>query len=145
MKSACVPFCLSHAFFFRCPTLSFFSRFTFADGDVLAAWMVCPYSGGGTVDFQEFVGGLSAFSSRGGRDEKLRCMSGRVLSRPGKTVPKNGPPLFSLKTFCISCLQGLRYGSRWIHHEWGAVSRAQNDGGQKSKGSVMRFALSFTR
>lgn len=31
-------------------------------------------SGGGTVDFQEFVGGLSAFSSRGGREEKLRCM-----------------------------------------------------------------------
>ena len=30
-------------------------------------------SGGGTVDFQEFVGGLSAFSSRGGRDEKLQC------------------------------------------------------------------------
>lgn len=36
----------------------------------------CPiYSGGGTVDFQEFVGGLSAFSSRGEREEKLRCMS----------------------------------------------------------------------
>lgn len=33
------------------------------------------FSGGGTVDFQEFVGGLSAFSSRGGREEKLRCMS----------------------------------------------------------------------
>lgn len=32
-------------------------------------------SGGGTVDFQEFVGGLSAFSSRGGREEKLRCWS----------------------------------------------------------------------
>lgn len=30
-------------------------------------------SGSGTVDFQEFVGGLSAFSSKGGRDEKLRC------------------------------------------------------------------------
>lgn len=30
------------------------------------------YSGGGTVDFEEFVGGLSAFSSRGGREEKLR-------------------------------------------------------------------------
>lgn len=28
--------------------------------------------GGGTVDFQEFVGGLSAFSNRGGRDEKLK-------------------------------------------------------------------------
>jgi serine/threonine-protein phosphatase 2B regulatory subunit len=35
----------------------------------------CYYSGGGTVDFQEFVGGLSAFSSRGGREEKLRCWS----------------------------------------------------------------------
>jgi Ca2+-binding EF-hand superfamily protein len=32
-----------------------------------------PLSGGGTVDFQEFVGGLSAFSIRGGREEKLRC------------------------------------------------------------------------
>ena len=32
-------------------------------------------SGGGTVDFQEFVGGLSAFSSRGGREEKLKCKS----------------------------------------------------------------------
>lgn len=30
-------------------------------------------SGGGTVDFQEFVAGLSAFSNRGGRDEKLKC------------------------------------------------------------------------
>lgn len=30
-------------------------------------------SGGGTVDFQEFVAGLSAFSNRGERDEKLRC------------------------------------------------------------------------
>jgi len=28
--------------------------------------------GGGTVDFQEFVGGLSAFSSKGNRDDKLR-------------------------------------------------------------------------
>ena len=27
------------------------------------------------MDFQEFVGGLSAFSSRGGREEKLQCMS----------------------------------------------------------------------
>ena len=31
--------------------------------------------GGGDVDFQEFVGGLSAFSSRGGREEKLKCTS----------------------------------------------------------------------
>lgn len=32
-----------------------------------------PRSGSGSVDFQEFVGGLSAFSSKGGREEKLRC------------------------------------------------------------------------
>jgi hypothetical protein len=36
---------------------------------------VCFFSGGGTVDFQEFVGGLSAFSSKGAREEKLRCSS----------------------------------------------------------------------
>ena len=35
-------------------------------------------SGGGTVDFQEFVSGLSAFSSRGGREEKLRCAYSRL-------------------------------------------------------------------
>jgi len=28
--------------------------------------------GGGTVDFQEFVSGLSAFSSKGNKEEKLR-------------------------------------------------------------------------
>ena len=33
------------------------------------------YSGSGTVDFQEFVGALSAFSSKGGREEKMRCKS----------------------------------------------------------------------
>ncbi|KZS97914.1 calcium/calmodulin-dependent protein phosphatase [Sistotremastrum niveocremeum HHB9708] len=39
----------------------------------LASRMIAIFDedGGGTVDFQEFVGGLSAFSSRGGRDEKL--------------------------------------------------------------------------
>lgn len=31
------------------------------------------YSGSGTVDFEEFVSGLSAFSSKGGREEKMRC------------------------------------------------------------------------
>lgn len=31
--------------------------------------------GDGTVDFQEFIGGLSAFSSKGNKEEKLRCMT----------------------------------------------------------------------
>ncbi|KAF8632030.1 hypothetical protein AX17_004973 [Amanita inopinata Kibby_2008] len=40
----------------------------------LASRMIAIFDedGGGTVDFQEFVGGLSAFSSRGGREEKLK-------------------------------------------------------------------------
>lgn len=45
-------------------------------------------SGGGTVDFQEFVGGLSAFSSRGGREEKLRCTClGLSLRYPFPLIP----------------------------------------------------------
>lgn len=31
------------------------------------------HSGGGSVDFQEFVHGLSVFSSQGSREEKLHC------------------------------------------------------------------------
>jgi len=40
----------------------------------LASRMIAIFDedGGGTVDFQEFVGGLSAFSSRGAREDKLR-------------------------------------------------------------------------
>ncbi|KAF8121315.1 calcium calmodulin-dependent protein phosphatase [Boletus edulis] len=47
----------------------------------LASRMIAIFDedGGGTVDFQEFVGGLSAFSSRGGREEKLRCRLGRLF------------------------------------------------------------------
>lgn len=45
------------------------------------------FSGGGTVDFQEFVGGLSAFSSKGGREEKLHCTSPPVLALPSFLKP----------------------------------------------------------
>ncbi|EJU06478.1 EF-hand [Dacryopinax primogenitus] len=40
----------------------------------LASRMIAIFDedGGGTVDFQEFITGLSAFSGRGGREEKLR-------------------------------------------------------------------------
>lgn len=41
--------------------------------------MYFPCSGSGHVDFQDFVGGLSAFSSKGGREEKLRCKSVPLL------------------------------------------------------------------
>jgi len=43
----------------------------------LASRMIAIFDedGSGTVDFQEFIKGLSAFSSRGNQDEKLRCTS----------------------------------------------------------------------
>jgi Ca2+-binding EF-hand superfamily protein len=61
--------------------------------------LVVIFSGGGTVDFQEFVAGLSAFSSKGGREEKLKCLSQSflVFSHP------DNPP--------ISRFQSLRYRS----------------------------------
>ena len=31
--------------------------------------------GSGAVDFQEFIAGLSAFSSKGNKQEKLKCTS----------------------------------------------------------------------
>jgi len=41
----------------------------------LASRMIAIFDedGSGTVDFQEFIKGLSAFSSRGNQEEKLRC------------------------------------------------------------------------
>ena len=57
---------------YRVITLEFFTQ-----------CLVLDSSGGGTVDFQEFVGGLSAFSSRGGREEKLRCPSRPLHLCPG--------------------------------------------------------------
>lgn len=48
-------------------------RITFApSASTLHSTPLAIPSGSGSVDFQEFVGGLSAFSSKGGRDEKLR-------------------------------------------------------------------------
>jgi serine/threonine-protein phosphatase 2B regulatory subunit len=41
----------------------------------LASRMIAIFDddGSGTVDFQEFIAGLSAFSSKGNKEEKLRC------------------------------------------------------------------------
>jgi serine/threonine-protein phosphatase 2B regulatory subunit len=35
--------------------------------------------GDGSVDFQEFIAGLSAFSSKGNKQEKLKCTSPSLL------------------------------------------------------------------
>lgn len=67
------------------------------------------HSGGGTVDFQEFVGGLSAFSSRGGRDEKLRCK----LSLSGDQIDMSD--LYPLPAVPRSCFQSVRYRPRWFY------------------------------
>ena len=39
--------------------------------------MCADHSGGGSVDFQEFVHGLSVFSSQGSREEKMHCTCAR--------------------------------------------------------------------
>lgn len=75
-------------------------------------------SGGGTVDFQEFVGGLSAFSSRGGREEKLRCRSfihHRSIQQPN---------------FLPSRFQGIRCGPGRLHFKRGTLSGVEDDGRQ---------------
>jgi Ca2+-binding EF-hand superfamily protein len=43
----------------------------------LASRMIAIFDedGSGTVDFQEFIAGLSAFSSKGNKGEKLRCIT----------------------------------------------------------------------
>jgi len=53
--------------------------------------------GSGTVDFQEFIAGLSAFSSKGNKEEKLRCNVPRHVGGRGC-----GDELL-----ICSCVQGL--------------------------------------
>jgi serine/threonine-protein phosphatase 2B regulatory subunit len=62
----------------------------------LASRMIAIFDedGNGTVDFQEFIAGLSAFSSRGNQEEKLRC-------------PFQKPVFGGLRLTSGSCIQGL--------------------------------------
>jgi serine/threonine-protein phosphatase 2B regulatory subunit len=48
----------------------------------LASRMIAIFDedGSGTVDFQEFIAGLSAFSSKGNKEEKLRCIISCALT-----------------------------------------------------------------
>jgi hypothetical protein len=81
-------------------------------------------SGGGTVDFQEFVGGLSAFSSRGGREEKLRCQLGPFSFNP-------------LILFVYSRFQCLRRRQGRLHLKRRTLPRTQDDGRKQSKGTTI--------
>ena len=77
-------------------------------------------SGGGTVDFQEFVGGLSAFSSRGGREEKLRCSSPPF------------PILYQFLILRLSRVQGIRRRSGRVHIKRRTLLSTKNDGREQS-------------
>ena len=59
--------------------------------------------GGGDVDFKEFLYGLSAFSAKGQKDEKLRCT---FINRHQGVVISHD---FSFQTIIIShsCVQGV--------------------------------------
>ena len=70
----------------------------------------CAYSGSGSVDFQEFVAGLSAFSNRGEREEKLKC-------------EQSGMGFVNAADSLHSRIQSVRYGSGRLHLERGAISR----------------------
>ena len=100
------------------------------------------FSGGGTVDFQEFVGGLSAFSSRGGREEKLRCLSLFFLDTTLKLIF----PLVAfvrLKTSNDSRLQRVRCRSRWVHLQWRALFGVEDDGWQQFEGMNLTWPASI--
>ena len=60
---------------------------------------------------------------------RLRAVPPPKKKKSDLTLLKKNPAFVS-----SSCVQGLRHGSRWIHLERGAVSRAQDDGGQQSEG-----------
>ena len=60
--------------------------------------------GSGTVDFQEFIAGLSAFSSKGNRDEKLKCTFLALCLQTFLHI------LYWSSVLISSCIQGVRYG-----------------------------------
>lgn len=52
------------------------------------------------MDFQEFVGGLSAFSSRGGREEKLKCAF-LCSASPRSSLTHRCPPTQNIVAFKV--------------------------------------------
>jgi hypothetical protein len=75
--------------------------------------------GGGDVDFQEFVSGLSAFSSKGNKEEKLR-FAFRVYDIDRDGYISNGELFIVLKMMVGSNLKDQQLQQvrlRWL--EWG--------------------------
>ena len=66
-------------------------------------------SGGGTVDFQEFVAGLSAFSNRGEREEKLK-FAFKVYDMDRDGFISNGELFIVLKQMVGSNLKVRMWG-----------------------------------
>lgn len=80
--------------------------------------------GGGDVDFQEFVSGLSAFSSKGNKEEKLR-FAFRVYDIDRDGYISNGELFIVLKMMVGSNLKDQQLQQVRIHQE-----RACNKGKQ---------------
>lgn len=84
--------------------------------------------GGGDVDFQEFVSGLSAFSSKGNKEEKLR-FAFKVYDIDRDGYISNGELFIVLKMMVgsnlkdqqlqqVSCAEGMRWDVRLGESEW---------------------------
>lgn len=81
--------------------------------------------GGGDVDFQEFVSGLSAFSSKGNKEEKLR-FAFKVYDIDRDGYISNGELFIVLKMMVGSnlkdqqlqqvCRDNRRTSVSWVHH-----------------------------
>ena len=71
--------------------------------------------GGGDVDFQEFVSGLSAFSSKGNKEEKLR-FAFKVYDIDRDGYISNGELFIVLKMMVGSNLKDMQL--QQVGHPW---------------------------
>ncbi len=78
--------------------------------------------GGGDVDFQEFVSGLSAFSSKGNKEEKLR-FAFKVYDIDRDGYISNGELFIVLKMMVGSNLKDMQL--QQVRFQRGAIVRRQ--------------------
>jgi hypothetical protein len=82
--------------------------------------------GGGSVDFQEFVSGLSAFSSKGNKEEKLR-FAFRVYDIDRDGYISNGELFIVLKMMVGSNLKDQQLQQVRRHKAWHIEHRRGKD------------------